>query len=308
MKCALTIWCAAIVLSSVCIGQSGPANASLTSLVESERMFAKTSVERGARPSFMMFFADDAIVFRPHPVKYKEAMKNVPAPQNPLEATLNWEPIYADVSLSGELGYTTGPSEWIDHSASKRPPYHGFYFSFWKKQPSGEWKVVFDVGTELPGPFNGSKAFRSPAKVERRKSIGSLSVEDQRSSLMKTERDFQGTARSRGALKALDKFLTGEPRVYRQKEYPIVGNNAIRVYFSVKPYLSTWEPIQCDVATSGDLGYVYGSYMMRTTGAKPAGEEKGYYLRAWKRDADNRWRLVAEVTSPLPPEAPKAKQ
>ena len=297
-----------IVLSSVCIGQSGSGNASLTTLVESEREFAKTSVEKGARPSFMIFFANDAIVFRPRPVKYKEAMKNVPAPQNPLEATLNWEPIYADVSLSGELGYTTGPSEWTDHSAAKRPPYYGFYFSFWKKQSSGEWKVVFDVGTELPGPFTGSRAFRSPEKSELRKNIGSISVEAQRSSLMKTERDFLGSARGGGALKALDKLLSGESRVYRQKEYPIVGGEAIHAYFARKPYLSTWEPLDCDVATSGDLGYVYGSYVVKAKDPKSGEEEKGYYLRAWKRDPRNQWKLVAEVTSPLPPESQKSKQ
>jgi ketosteroid isomerase-like protein len=308
MKCTLTVCGCVIALSSLCIGQSGRDKAPLSSLVDSERKFAGTSVEKGARPSFMMFFADDAIVFRPHPVKYKEAMKHVPAPQNPLEATLNWEPIYADISLSGELGYTTGPSEWTDHSAAKRPPYYGFYFSFWKKQPSGDWKVVFDIGTELPGPYSGSRAFRSPEKVELRKDMGSVGVEAQRSSLMKTEREFLGSARSEGALKALDKFLSGEPRVYRQKEYPIVGNDAIHAYFSRKPYLSTWEPIQSDVAISGDLGYVYGSYVVKTGDAKPVDEEKGYYLRAWKRDARNQWKLVAEVTNPLPPETRKTKQ
>jgi ketosteroid isomerase-like protein len=252
----------------------------------------------------MMFFADDAVVFRPHPVKYKEAMKNVPAPKNLLEATLSWEPIYADISQSGEFGYTTGPSEWADHSAAKRPPYYGFYFSFWKKQATGEWKVVFDVGTELPGPYKGSKSFRSPVFVERKEG----GATDQLADLMSVERDFLGTIKSDGPVRALDKFLGDDARIYRQREYPIIGGDAIRKYFSAKPYLATWEPMHSDSAKSGDLGYVYGSYTIESAGGKSGDAEKGYYLRAWKRGVDNRWKLVAEVVSPLPPETPKSKQ
>ena len=141
--------------------QSKQANPALMTVVESERAFARKSLEVGSRAAFMLFFADDAIVFRPHPVNYKEAMKNAPPLKNPLETTLDWEPIWADVSSDGDLGYTTGPSVWTDHTPAKRPTYYGFYFSFWRKQPSGEWKVVFDVGTELPGQYGGSRVLGS---------------------------------------------------------------------------------------------------------------------------------------------------
>jgi ketosteroid isomerase-like protein len=56
------------------------------------------------------------------------------------------------------------------------------------------------------------------------------------------------------------------------------------------------EPIKADVSHSGDLGYAYGSY--EVGGAKP---EKGYYARVWKRDAQGRWRIVMDVTNPIPP-------
>jgi len=279
----------------------------LMSLVESERAFSRTSVERGIRASFMMFFTDGAMVFRPHPVKYKEAMKNVPALKNPLEVTLTWEPVWADVSSGGDLGYTTGPSVWTDHSPAKRPTYYGFYFSFWKKQPTGEWKVVFDVGTELPGPYDGPKTLRSPDPVRHNGVVKKLGAEEQRSSLLDAERRFLELARKDGVQKALGGVLNKEARIYRQKVQPIVGIDPIQAYFSNKPYLSTWEPLEGCVAESGDLGYSYGSYTVRN-GNKPGDDEKGYYLHAWRRDASNRWKLVAEVTSPLPPEASKAKQ
>ncbi|MCX6132520.1 MAG: hypothetical protein NTU47_01790 [Ignavibacteriales bacterium] len=297
----------AAVLTSICTGQTRTSNASLMSLVESERAFAKTSISIGARPSFMMYFTDDAIVFRPHPVKYKEAMKNVPLPKNPTEATLEWDPIWADVSQSGDLGYTTGPSVWTDHSPAKRATYYGFYFSFWKKQPTGEWKVVFDVGTEMPGPFTGPRILCSPAEVRSKAAAATMSVEEQQSSLMIAEGRFLETTRQKGTKKAFEENLNTEARIYRQKSHLVVGIDSIQAYFSNKPYLSKWEPLDGRVAEAGDLGYSYGSYTVNNS-PNPADDEKGYYLHAWKRDASNRWKLVAEVTSPLPPEAAKTKQ
>lgn len=296
-----------VALSLTCAAQSKQGGEALTSLVESEMAFARTSVEKRARPSFMLYFSDDAVVFHPHPVKYKEAMKNVPLPKNPLETTLEWEPLWADVSRSGDLGYTTGPSVRTDHSTAKRPTYYGFYFSFWKKQPTGEWKVVFDVGTELPGPYDGPRVLRSPAEVESRASMVNMSAQEQRSSLMVAEGKFLKLAQQKGAKKALEENLDKEARIYRQKVQPIVGIDSIQAYFSNKPFLSTWEPLEGSVAEAGDLGYSYGSYTVRND-SKPGDDEKGYYLHAWRRDTSSRWRLVAEVTSPLPPEASKTKQ
>jgi len=294
------------VMGSICAAQTEKSNASLMSLVESERAFARTSVERGARPAFMEFFADDAVVFRPHPVKYKEAMKNVPLPKNPTETTLEWEPLWADVSLSGDLGYTTGPSVWTDHSPAKRPTYYGFYFSFWMKQPAGDWKVVFDVGTELPGPYVGPRIFRSPMEFEHRAAQRGLKAEEQRSSLMIAESEFLDLARQKGTKTALQENLDKEARIYRQGYQPVVGIDSIQAYFSDKPYLSAWKPLEGRVSKAGDLGYTYGSYIVRNSN-KQSGDEKGYYLHGWRRDASNRWKLVAEVTSPLPPEASKTK-
>ena len=304
---AALFFLSSILFSSIA-AQSKPSNASLLSVVESERAFAKKSLELGSRAAFMMFFADDAVVFRPHPVKYKEAMKNVAMPKNPLETTLEWEPIWADVSRNGDLGYTTGPSVWTDHTPANRPTYFGFYFSFWKKQPTGEWKVVFDVGTELPGPHSGSREFLSPAADERVANPPKLNPEEQRASLMDAEHKFLDSATKNGVQRALGEVLDKDARIYRQKSYPIVGIDSIRVYFSRRHYLSSWETMQCEVATSGDLGYSYGRYTAGNSRDQTAGGEKGYFLHAWRCDAASRWKLVAEITSPLSPETPKPKQ
>ncbi len=306
LKTTIATFFLSLVLFSLAATQSKQPDTALMSVVESERAFARKSLEVGSRAAFMMFFTDDAIVFRPHPVKYKEVIKNAAPLKNPLETTLEWEPIWAEVSSDGDLGYTTGPSVWTDHTPAKRPTYYGFYFSFWKKQPTGEWKVVFDVGTELPGPYGGSRVVRSPASGKRAAQLPKLSIQEQQSGLMDAERNFQASIQKNGIHSALGEFVDNDARVYRQKSFPIVGFDSIRVYFSRNPYLSSWEPARCEVATSGDLGYSYGSYTNGSSAGVPA--EKGYFLHGWKRDVTNRWKLVAEITSPLPPETPKPKQ
>jgi ketosteroid isomerase-like protein len=252
----------------------------------------------------MKFFADDAVVFRPGPVRYKEAMKDVPLPANPLETTLEWEPLYADVAASGDMGYTTGPAVWTDHSPAKRPPYYGYYFSVWKRQSTGEWKVAFDDGTEQPGLYTGPRTLRTPSVVERKEPISPSSPEEHVVGLMNVEREFLEAVQKDGATGALARYTAEEVRVYRDKEIPIVGGDSVRKYFSSRPYLSQWNPMFCDVALSGDMGYAYGGYEVAPQGTPPEQIEHGFYLRVWKRDGNNAWKVVAEITSPLPPPPP----
>lgn len=307
MKQASPLVCL-IVITTVCFGQPKPENPALSSLVDTERSFARTSLEIGNRAAFMKFFADDAVVFQPGPVRYKEAMKDVPPPANPRETSLEWEPLYADVASSGDMGYTTGPSVWTDHSPAKRPPYYGYYFSVWKKQSTGEWKVAFDIGIEQLGPYTGSRTFHAPAMVERKEPMPTSNPEEHVVSLMNVEREFLEVVQKEGAVNAIARYAGKEARVYRESQVPIVGSDSLRAYFSAKPYLSQWNPMFCDVALSGDMGYVYGGYEVAAPGAAPVPIENGFYLRVWKRDGTNTWKFVAEVTSPLPPAPPPPKE
>ena len=72
-----------VILLSMLIGdgyETRSRTAALSSLVQTERLFARTCGEKGIRASFVAFFAGDAIAFIPEPVKYKDAVKGLPAP------------------------------------------------------------------------------------------------------------------------------------------------------------------------------------------------------------------------------------
>jgi ketosteroid isomerase-like protein len=167
-RCLLVLMLSLSALSA--FAQDQQISPTLSSLFEAERAFAKRCGEVGIRGSFLEFFADDAIVFRPHPVKYKEAVKDRPAPPNPLAYALEWEPIFGEVSAAGDMGYDTGPSVFIDKTAEKPTPQYGFFFSVWKKQSDANWKVVLDVGgAQTKEPYTGSRAAKQLRRRPRKR-------------------------------------------------------------------------------------------------------------------------------------------
>ncbi|HEX8457412.1 MAG TPA: nuclear transport factor 2 family protein [Pyrinomonadaceae bacterium] len=284
----------------------------LVSLVEAERAFSRASVERGVRDAFLAFFADDGINFQPHPTKTRESYLKRPAPAVRPPVTLYWEPIFADVSRAGDLGYTTGPYRLSDGSAERKPTRHGYYFSIWKRQTDGAWKVAVDVGIQTPAPDEAERRLRfqaapqsSPVKTKAR-ADGSLAAERER--LLQADREFiRAAAAGRGAAKAFESHLADTARLHRDGLFPLTTREAIRAYLSQKQIALSGEPLSADVAQSNDLGYTYGRYELRDGGAQEgatsgtATTEKGYYVRVWKRDRKGVWKIVLDTTHPLPP-------
>lgn len=293
----------------VVCGQTGGYSPALVSLVEAERAFARTSVERGVRESFLAFFAEDGINFQPHPTKTREAFLKRPAPTVRPPVTLNWEPIFADVSSAGDLGYTTGPYRLIDESPEHRPTRHGYYFSIWKRQPDGAWKVAVDVGIETPAPDATERALRfqsvRPSAKKTSAPVNNVNLESERVALLEADREFTRAANSHGALKAFQAHLGDEARLHRDGIFPLTKREAIRSFLAQKKFMLSGEPLKADVAQSNDLGYTYGRYELRAGEAQrnaTTATETGYYVRVWKRDGSRgRWKIVLDTTHPLPP-------
>ena len=291
------------VLSPVALSQNEKLTPALASLVEAERSFARTAAEKGVRDSFYEYFADDGINFQPHPVNTRESIRNSPAPATRSLVTLNWEPVYADISRAGDLGFTTGPFWTTDRRPEPRPARHGYYFSIWKKQADGHWKVVIDAGVDTPAPASSAPpAFRAAHPSQFRQSSAKVDLEKERAALIGVERDFLATAKSTGVMQAFLKFIDPDARLHRNGMFPGTGKDAFSSYFSGKETGLRWQPIKADVSQSNDLGYTYGSYEIEGQGAAGAPLEKGYYVRVWKRNKDGKWKVALDTTNPLPPE------
>jgi ketosteroid isomerase-like protein len=68
--------------------------------------------------------------------------------------SLQWTSVKADVSASGDLGYTSGTYEMSADSAAGTPMIEkGKYVTIWKKQPDGQWKAAEDIfNADAPPP------------------------------------------------------------------------------------------------------------------------------------------------------------
>jgi len=131
---------------------------SVDELFKIDREFSKVSEEKGMAFAFDHFQADSAIMLRNKraPIVGRESInalyKNLPD-----GARLTWEPIYGDISGSGDLGYTIGSwsFELVD-STGEQNLGKGNYITIWKRQADGSWKYVFDTGTEGPPDSTGN--------------------------------------------------------------------------------------------------------------------------------------------------------
>ncbi len=264
----------------------------LKTLVEAERAFARTSVKKGMRDSFLAFFADDGVAFQPGPINVRQSYAERPAPPGAASLTLNWEPIFADISRAGDLGYTTGPWVVTDEGPQERPARHGFYFSIWRKQKDGSWKVEVDAGTTNPPPEGATPAFLPASTVSG--DAAEATRETAWHDLMRLERETSKRSATDGTATAILGVLADEARWHWGDRYPALGREAIEELLRKEGGEQTWEPLRGDTSASADLGYTYGPYVRSG--------ENGHYLHVWKRLADVGWRLVVEVLVPLPPE------
>lgn len=93
-----------------------------------------------------------------------------------------------------------------------------------------------------------------------------------------------------------------------------VGKEAIKGMSKVLVEMETelkFGGTKVDVAKSGDLGYVQGTYTMVTTDPKTKRRmsEKGNYVTVYKKQTDGAWKIIEDINTPdsAPVPVPKTK-
>jgi ketosteroid isomerase-like protein len=272
--------------------------AMLSTLVESERAFASAAAEHGTLEAFRTYLADDGVLFRPRAVNAQEWLSAQPdAP-----GLLSWEPVLADIAEAGDLGFTTGPWNFrADRAAA--PAAHGNFFSVWKKQADGAWRVMIDHGISNPPP-EVTEQLRSPAGEPGSHSWWELDVDvvTELEILLQVDRAFAAASVANGMLQALTAHVNSDVRALRDGIQPLLGIEALRELISERPGTVEWTVLGGDVSRSGDLGYTYGEYTFVPGDPDEPGEQ-GNYVRAWRRGPNGSgiWRVVVDVMSSIPP-------
>jgi len=275
---------------------------SLATLVETEREFSKASISKGTREAFLAYLGEDSIIFRPGPVAGRKWMEDHPA----RPGILTWEPIFADMAKSNDLGYTTGPWEYRKQSLSEQPVAYGHYITLWRKPRFGNWKVVLDVGIQHPAPPSKDVTLTWPVdQISGGKTLRKTDVSSEEASLLKLDQGFAKQIAKKGISRSYSDLLADDPRFYRMEMFPIIGKSEVTNFLKEEKRVWQFQPEKASVSGACDLGYTYGSYQLLKT---PGGsEEPGYYVRIWQKDKKAQWKLVVDVLNPEPPKPPESK-
>jgi len=306
MKTMLFLIISAVGLVGVTPAQKPAINSALHEMVATERAFAKASEEKGTRESFMMFIAEDGILFRPGPVVGKKWMQENPVPASDKRPLLAWQPTFGDIAASGDMGYTFGPWEFKADIKDPKPAAFGHFATIWKKQPDGTFKFAIDLGISHPDSATPAVPWQ-PEEVHiaaGRNKITEVNVAATRDSLTKHDREFSKVSATQGALKAFSSYAAENVRLFRNGHFPFVGKSAIAGALAGNKGVLTWQPTATDVSRSGDIGYTYGLYEIRRNDGARTLTGKGNYMRFWKKQ-DGAWRVVLDLDDPLPLEEKK---
>ena len=280
-------------------GASGRSPA-LVSLVEAERAFAKLAGDSGSRVAFLANMSDSSIIFRPTAVRGRTWFLATP-PDRP-KALLAWEPRWAGVSRAGDLGFTTGPYNVRPGGASDTVVRLGTYVTVWGRGSSSDWKLLVDFGSPGPSLWPLSESRRgdwtSPLDVAAPPAADPAAL---RRELLQLDSALGETQQDPAAPPRFLARFDEDSRVHRAGRKPVIGVESSRRALAERPGRWSSSPGGGGVARSGDLGYTYGMYELRTVRGSTA--ERGNYLRIWRRSRAGEWRITLDLAVGQPPPA-----
>jgi ketosteroid isomerase-like protein len=281
---------AVLTLALLCtVGGEAAAASGLDSLVAAERAFARMSVEKGVRDAFLTYLAEDGVIFSPLATNGRQAWES----RAPVTATLVWEPVFAEVSAAGDLGYTTGPWE-LRPNDPQRPTGYGHFVSVWQKQADGAWRVAVDIGIAHAQPLRGlgNVDFTpGPLHVAPRRTARPID-------LAALDLAWTRDARAKGSAAAFARRAAPDVRFYRDLVAPVTGVLGGREMLLAIPGVTLWSPQAQRIARSEDLGCTYGILERRRLGG--AAPDSAVYLHVWRRGADGKWKVALALESALP--------
>ncbi len=123
-------------------------------LLKLETEFMKAAAEHGSQ-GYMAYYSQDAVEL-PNGADALHGKQDIAKTMGFLDQKdnhLTWTPVSADISASGDLGYTFGTYEFRSKDIDGKPTVeYGKYITVWRKQKDGTWKVAVDMGNSTPAP------------------------------------------------------------------------------------------------------------------------------------------------------------
>ena len=265
-------------------------------VVLAEVAFARTSVEKGMREAFLTYLSEDAVIFRPKPVGGRQWFTE----RDDIAAELNWEPAYIEVASSGDLGFSTGPFQYNQAATenNKTPVVqHGHFVSVWEKQ-GASWQVVVDHGIPHQKPRRKAEL---EVGVRKGGPVGTLS--ESIPALSQIDKKFANVTSLELLQELYDKHGADDLRIYRRNSLPINGKDHALKALPQLSVLVSGALEGAGLSKNGDLAYSYGKGTMGKVDRDQ--RSPATYLRLWRNDGGQNWKLMLDLVVPLPRESSK---
>jgi len=111
--------------------------------------------------------------------------------------------------------------------------------------------------------------------------------------LFETDRNFSALAAEKGYDVAFIEYAHPDAVLFRENSRPIVGKPAvIKQFENTNPegIEFSWEPLDGRIAASGELGFTYGIYTIKSDSVV----QKGTYISVWKKDENGKWKYILD--------------
>lgn len=257
----------------------------LETLVNAEKAFAQTSVDKNTRTAFLESFDENTLAFADGQPGYgRKDWEKRPENNN----YLFWWPVYADIAASGDFGYTLGPAVFGPDKSTKEAKGGLYYASVWKKNAAGQWKVLADMGSATYSPSENLTAFKTTSKPSKASKKDAASV---RYALLDQDRNY-GEQLNKKHSSFEPSMFSDEGRIHRRGVAPVVALASIKSLAEDQKF--SFEHVGGEVASSNDMAFTYG--LVKVTSVKEGKEvvTPACYMRVWKIEG-NSWKIVLDV-------------
>jgi hypothetical protein len=265
----------AAILSWIFLISSRLFSQNIDALAKAEKDFEKTCLQKGIRDGFLSWLDSNAIEFSDKgPVNSKELWSSFPN----FDGVFTWSPSYAEMSLSGDWGYTTGNYMHRPKLLSDPVNEYGQYTTIWHRLPDGQWKYLIDMGNK-----------HSLQSLEKQ----AVKIETKKTSSVKNGVEKKVLEQENAFIRSFDENMARSYQEMGSNHYilnitgrtPVLSQDSAIAILKSYPSLH-YQPAGAKISPASDLAAVYGTFILN-------GQIKSY-LRIWRHE-EKAWKIALEV-------------